>query len=60
MKSYKGVYVDIFVFLISERVGNKWPASYSAALLPVKEPTVRHWIAPCFGLKTGLDDVEQI
>jgi hypothetical protein len=41
MKTYRGVDVEIHVFLTSTLVRSEWPASRPAALPAGKEPPVR-------------------
>jgi hypothetical protein len=54
MKTYRGVDVQIHVFLTSALAGGKWSASRPSLFNPGI-----HWIGGWVGPRAGLDDVEK-
>jgi hypothetical protein len=57
MKAYRGVDVEIHVFLISVLVGSEWLASGHGRFTPGERGPGTHWIVGWVGPRTGLDDV---
>jgi hypothetical protein len=59
MKTYRGVDVQIHVFLTSALVGGEWTASHRGCFIPEERAPCTHWIGDWVGLKAGLDAAEE-
>jgi hypothetical protein len=46
MKAYKGVYIELGVFLNYILDGEKWPASSSGFVTLEEKAPLRHWLVP--------------
>jgi hypothetical protein len=58
MKAYRGVDVQIHIFLTSVLVGGEWSASRLGRFTPEERAPSTHWIGGWVGLRAGLDDME--
>jgi hypothetical protein len=58
MKTYRGVDVQIHIFLTSALAGGEWSASRPCRFNPGKEPRY-HFIGGWVDPRAGLDDMEK-
>jgi hypothetical protein len=54
-----GVDVQIYIFLISARVGGEWSDSRSGRFIPGEREPGTRWIGVWVGPRAGLDDMWQ-
>jgi hypothetical protein len=59
MKAYRGVVVQIQVFLTSALVGGEWSASRPFRFTPGERVSGTHWIGGRVGPRAGLDYMEK-
>jgi hypothetical protein len=58
MKAYRGVDVEIHMFLFSALAGGEWSASRLCRLTPEERAPDTHWIGGWVDPRAGLDDLE--
>jgi hypothetical protein len=59
MKTYGGVYLEIYVFLTSAFVGGEWSASRPVRFTPGERAPGTHWIRDWVDPRASLDNVEK-
>jgi hypothetical protein len=59
MKMYRGMNVQIHIFLNSELVGGEWSASRPCRFTPGERVPGTQWIEGWAGPRVGLDDEEK-
>jgi hypothetical protein len=57
--AYKGVDVQIHIFLASALVGGEWSASRSGGFIPRERAPGTYWIGGWVDPRPGLDDLEK-
>jgi hypothetical protein len=60
MKTYRGVDVQIHIFLISALVASECSALYPGRFIPGERAPGTHWVGGWVGPSTGLNDVVKI
>jgi hypothetical protein len=60
MKAYRGVGVQIHVFLTMALAGGEWSASRSGRFKPGQKSRTTHWIGSWVGPRAGLGNMEKI
>jgi hypothetical protein len=58
MKAYRGVDVEIHIFLSSALAGGEWSASRLCRFTPEERTPGTHWIGGWVDPRVGLDDVD--
>jgi hypothetical protein len=59
MKTYEGVYVQIYIFLTSALVGGECSTSRPGRFTLEETAPRTHFIGSCVGPRAGLDDAEK-
>jgi hypothetical protein len=59
MKAYRGVDVQIHIFLTSALVGGEWSASGTGHFTSGERIPYTHWIGDWVGPRTDLDGMEK-
>jgi hypothetical protein len=59
MKAYRGVDVQMHIFLTLALVGGEWSASHPCHFTPKEKAPNTHWIRGWVGPRASLDAVEQ-
>jgi hypothetical protein len=59
MKAYKGVNIQIHIFLTSALDGDEWSNSRTCRYAPGERVPGTHWIGGLVDPRDGLDDVEK-